>query len=123
MTSCSCIGFQNPKLALSTFGIYISSGSSLSNDAGGYEGLLTKTSKGLSVLRLREEGQPRRRQNLNFLLIFVRDPEFAEAYLKEVLSDGDVVEIRRLVSGKRRRGAEDRTPSWLDSAPLRWLHG
>lgn len=79
----------------STFGIYISSGSSLSNDAGGYEGLLTKTSKGSSVLRLREEGQPRRRQNLNFLLIFVRDPEFAEAYLKEVLSDGDMAEVHQ----------------------------
>ena len=26
---------------------------------------------------------------------FVRDPEFAEAYLKEVLSDGDIAEIRQ----------------------------
>ena len=26
---------------------------------------------------------------------FVRDPEFAEAYLKEVLSDGDMAEIRQ----------------------------
>ena len=26
---------------------------------------------------------------------FVRDPEFAEAYLKEILSDGDMAEIRQ----------------------------
>lgn len=26
---------------------------------------------------------------------FVKDPEFAEAYLKEVLSDGDMAEIRQ----------------------------